>query len=186
MLSCSTIIRSKNDTELQAGVFLNSISTIVFRNTFLSAVLILITLNSSDAVCIFQTYGERLTLGISNCYINSSLACLRNSGFTFRSGDDRSSILVEIDVIVVELVHRIIALHYESSLIVLREVSALGIHSKLYRNRLARSNLTFLLLVEQLNPWLTLLLLNTSHEVTEGTIAVSIVVECLDVNPATQ
>ena len=89
-------------------------------------------------------------------------------------------------MIVVELVHRIIALHYESSLVVLREVSALGIHLELYRNSLARSNLTFLILVEQLNPWLTLLLLDTSHEVTEGTIAVSIVVESLDVYPATQ
>ena len=89
-------------------------------------------------------------------------------------------------MIVVELVHRIIALHYESSLIVLSKISTLGIHLELYRNSIARSNLAFLLLVEQLDPWLTLLLLDTSHEETEGTIAVSIVVESLDVNPATQ
>ena len=89
-------------------------------------------------------------------------------------------------MIVVELVVWIIALHYESSLIVLGKISTLGIHLKLYRNSLAWINLTFLLLVEQLNPWLTLLLLDTSHEVTEGTIAVSIVVECLNVYPATQ
>ena len=89
-------------------------------------------------------------------------------------------------MIVVELVVWIIALHYESSLVVLREISALGIHLELHRKSLAWSNLTFLLLVEQLNPWLTLLLLDTSHEETEGTIAVSIVVESLDVNPATQ
>ena len=89
-------------------------------------------------------------------------------------------------MIVVELVHRVVALHYESSLVVLREVSALGIHLELYRKRLAWSNLALLLLVEQLDPWLTLLLLDTSHEVTEGAIAVSIVVESLDVNPATQ
>ena len=89
-------------------------------------------------------------------------------------------------MIVVELVIWIVALHYESSLVVLREVSALGIHLELYRKRLARSNLALLLLIEQLDPWLTLLLLDTSHEVTEGTIAVSIVVESLDVYPATQ
>ena len=89
-------------------------------------------------------------------------------------------------MIVVELVHRIIALYYESSLIVLGKISTLGIHLKLYRNSLAWSNLAFLLLVEQLDPWLTLLHLDTSHEVTEGTIAVSIVVESLDVYPATQ
>ncbi len=162
------ILRIDANSHLQSLACSNVERSVSKSDAFLSAVLVAVFSHCSEAALVVHAYCEGVAVKVADCYWYVSGDALLGCYDSLCSLNNRCTVLVHEDVIVVRLVGRIVGANYESGLVVACEVSTLGVDAELQRQRSLSLHLTGGILVEQLNPRLALCALNAGHEVAES------------------